>query len=614
MAITSPINIQNISGGIRSLKLGLSRTKQFAGNIKTAILNRTTFKRQAIAGRKVLQNRRSENILRRDQEDVLEATGISGVFKRAGSIATESAKGFLGRILDFITTLLVGWLLYNLPTILTMVKDLIKRVQTLFSLLQGFISNIGKAFGQLGNIFNAVLYDVIHLDFLDSQKKVQNAMKDLESTFDDFHNQFDQGFKLFTTPLGEGKGEEPVPPTGTNYIPTTPSPSRSAMTGSMKEALDIIGSHEADSSGGYDAMNQGTVRDSKGNNPRSGPSKGIIKKNLTDMTIGEVIQHQSKNLTNDNGFIHAAGRYQFIGNTLPSAMKNAGLKPSDKFSPDNQDLMAATLLKSRGLSPWTADPRSGYTSKERAIIEKGRKSNIELAQASAISQQYSSQGSSAESLANAAKSLKGMSSASGPGGGRIACVWAVNRVFTKAGITPPWGTSEYVPTAETMMIKAGYQKISKGQQRPGDLYICNNQNHIGIVLPNGNIISNSSSGAKFSWEASLQSYESEFKGPGKFYRLPGSTISSPGSNIPGQFNNAANSISANINSTINPQIDQRIIQQRRGQQIVYIDDRQPMIPSSPRSGGGGQASPQSVPEDGLNSLIKKQMLLDLAYT
>jgi len=57
------------------------------------------------------------------------------------------------------------------------------------------------------------------------------------------------------------------------------------------------------------------------------------------------------------------------------------------------------------------------------------------------------------------------------------------------------------------------------------LYICHGQAHIGIVLRNGNIISNSTSGAKFSWEAPLKEYQNYYGGPGKFYRMPGMQVS-----------------------------------------------------------------------------------------
>lgn len=169
---------------------------------------------------------------------------------------------------------------------------------------------------------------------------------------------------------------------GPSPSPGGPKPGKSTTAAGEfedihRQAAKIVQERESAGAGLYNAMNQGTVPDAKGQQPRSGPSQGIIGKNLTDMTIGEVIAQQNKSLTNDKGFIHAAGAYQFIGNTLPGAMSAAGLKPSDKFSPENQDLMFYAVLKDRGLSPWQADPRhKKYTQAEAAIIEKARKTPL----------------------------------------------------------------------------------------------------------------------------------------------------------------------------------------------------------------------------------------------
>lgn len=137
---------------------------------------------------------------------------------------------------------------------------------------------------------------------------------------------------------------------------------------------------------------------------------------------------------------------------------------------------------------------------------------------------------SAANLATTAAKMKGFSSRSGPGGGREACVWAVNRVFVAAGIKPPWGTSNYAPDAEKAMIRAGWQQVSESQRQAGDIYVSYDRNsppqiHIGIVLVNGNILSNSTSGAKFSWEGSPADYYAEYGGvKGKFYRMPGGGV------------------------------------------------------------------------------------------
>jgi len=601
MAISSPINIQNVSGSIRSLKLGLNRAKQSVSSIKTAILNRTIFKRQAIAGRKVLQNRRTENIGRRDQEDILEATGISGVFKRAGTVATESAKGFLGRILDFITTMLVGWLLYNLPTILTMVKDLIKRVQSLFSLLQGFISNVGKVFGDFGNIFNGVLYNVTHLDFLDSQKKVQTAMKGLESTFDDFNNQFEEGFKLLTTPLGEGAGEEPVPPTGTDYT------KGGVITGSEQEKVEkLLGSYEGSRLKAYkDSGGKWTI------------GEGNTTINGRPVREGDTITaEQSIQMKRDAIDDHRQRAIKQIGldnwNKLPentrvaltSIVYNYGSIPTRILSAvksGNSEKIAEGIVglsgDNGGVNAWRRKDeaqviRTGISS--RVNLPKGNQISPQLAQASNISQgslpslprtnTIPGQNYGASRDGGSRKHAGVDFDISGPNAkfySRIGGVvvgspfrfgadgWATD-IYNKE-----LGVYERIAEAAKIVVKPG-QTI-----KPGDL-VAVGESNTGVI--------------HYEIRKKIEGGFENSLDPISFLKNQKSQIAqvsppiSPGQNVP------------------------QITQERRGQQIIYIDDRQPMISSSPRSAGGGQASPQSVPEDGLNSLIKMQMLLDLAYT
>ena len=132
-------------------------------------------------------------------------------------------------------------------------------------------------------------------------------------------------------------------------------------------------------------------------------------------------------------------------------------------------------------------------------------------------------GGAVTSLGDAAASLKGMSSATGPDGGANGCVWAVNKVFAKAGIEPPWGSSLYVPTAEQMMIEAGYPQVDYGSRQPGDIMVMYDrqsppQAHIGVVLPDGNVISNSSGKAAFTWIDTPEGYNAYYGSTGKIYR------------------------------------------------------------------------------------------------
>ena len=136
-------------------------------------------------------------------------------------------------------------------------------------------------------------------------------------------------------------------------------------------------------------------------------------------------------------------------------------------------------------------------------------------------------GGSSSSLAQAAQSMKGMDTSKGPDGGNNACVWSVNQVYKRAGIRPPWGDALRVSNAEAAMKREGYFQVSENERRPGDIYIARDnhptepQTHIGVVVGNGNILSNSSSKAKFAWEGPPSQYEQEYGRKGIFYRMPG---------------------------------------------------------------------------------------------
>jgi muramidase (phage lysozyme) len=88
--------------------------------------------------------------------------------------------------------------------------------------------------------------------------------------------------------------------------------------------------------GGYNSMNQGTSGNRIVGSTHNASS--ILGKNLTDMSIGEVMAHQK------SGSLFAAGRYQIIPETMIFAVKAAGLSANDKFSPENQDKLAIALI------------------------------------------------------------------------------------------------------------------------------------------------------------------------------------------------------------------------------------------------------------------------------
>jgi len=121
--------------------------------------------------------------------------------------------------------------------------------------------------------------------------------------------------------------------------------------------------------------------------------------------------------------------------------------------------------------------------------------------------------------------LGDFSSASGPAGGRLACVWAVNKIMNNAGLDVPWGGSLNVDVAEGALKSGGGVAVQSSQAQPGDIVIWGTPTdgrHIGIVTAAGNppqVISNSSSRARFSWRDDNDAVTRYYGGTSRIYRL-----------------------------------------------------------------------------------------------
>lgn len=107
----------------------------------------------------------------------------------------------------------------------------------------------------------------------------------------------------------------------------------------MATAFDSLLSFIASGEGGYNSMNQGTRDGRIVGSTHNAASK--LGKNLTDMTIGEVIGHQEAKR------LFAAGRYQIIPETMKGILPSSGLSTSDVFNQANQDRLGIALIRQR---------------------------------------------------------------------------------------------------------------------------------------------------------------------------------------------------------------------------------------------------------------------------
>jgi len=227
---------ESVSGLSRAVTNAQSSTKSISSTIKRS----NTFKRSSMRISQSTFLKRREAVRRREQESIIEASSLSGAERRSGNVASGSTKGFMGRIMDFIGSLLVAWAIKNIPIIINVVKQVIDRINRTMRVLSEFVTNTGNFLLGFGNVLSAILSNISTFDFFDSQGKVSTAVDEMRNSFDLMEGNIRSAFDILSEPLDfsplEGvfleEGEEPgaEEPAAGEAPPTAGPPGPGGMT------------------------------------------------------------------------------------------------------------------------------------------------------------------------------------------------------------------------------------------------------------------------------------------------------------------------------------------------------------------------------------------------
>ena len=369
MAITADNLTQKTSDSVNTISQSISSTRSSLSNLSSSvnrisliISNKTKVRTDLILKSRQIEDRRREAAKRRELEDQIEASKVSTDIRSGLNVASSTGKGPLGRILSFLGYMGAGWILENLPTWIAMGKEFIARMRKAGELIYSIPQTMWRILQNFGTLLSSIKQNILNLDFTDSSGEVRDSFKELTDTMNLLGSQIYGGFSSLLQPSGEVEipsTAEQQPDTNIGFPPSSQgTPGQGGrLLPIHKQALDIISGPE--SGGDYNAMNNGRAGD------RPGGAKKWLGKNLTDMTIGEIKYYQNTKKT-----LWAAGRYQIVPGSLPTAQSAAGLKDSDKFDQNNQDLLAIGLLKVQGPGAWSK--YSKYTKEEIAIMYKAK--------------------------------------------------------------------------------------------------------------------------------------------------------------------------------------------------------------------------------------------------
>ena len=174
----SSIGIESIRKSVTSLSEGLTAIGIKSRELLKQTRERNKFKSKLISQDAEFFKKRRENALRKQREDELEASTITGVTKRQGSLAQKSTRGFLGRILDFIGILLLGWAITNLPKIISAFQKLFGLIQRVVGVLGAFVTGMKDFLVSIRTGIDNFLDIFRRFNFAEDDKKIKDAFEE----------------------------------------------------------------------------------------------------------------------------------------------------------------------------------------------------------------------------------------------------------------------------------------------------------------------------------------------------------------------------------------------------------------------------------------------------
>ena len=186
----SSLNLSKINNAVGNITDTVSKSKLLIENINKKVGESNERIRTRISNSAKLFQRRQQAVRRRIREDLIEASGIGGALRRANKIVSSSTRGFLGRILDFVGTILVGWAIVNIPKIVDGVEKLMKRLQKFFNIITGFTTKLTEIFTKFSSELSGIFSNLLQVDFSQISEKMTTIMTRLQKSFQRMENGF----------------------------------------------------------------------------------------------------------------------------------------------------------------------------------------------------------------------------------------------------------------------------------------------------------------------------------------------------------------------------------------------------------------------------------------
>ena len=186
----SSLNLSKVNKAVTGITETVRKSKLLIDDISEKVGKTNERIKTKISDSAKLFQRRQQAVRRKVREDLIEASGIGGAMRRVNKIVSTSTRGFLGRILDFVGTILVGWAIVNIPKIIKLAENLFKRLNKFFKIITGFTDGLVEFFTKFTTELSVIGSSLTQIDFSNIGEQMTNIVTRLQKAFKRMENGF----------------------------------------------------------------------------------------------------------------------------------------------------------------------------------------------------------------------------------------------------------------------------------------------------------------------------------------------------------------------------------------------------------------------------------------
>ena len=177
------IKLDSINKTVSGLTEAVKKANLIASDIGKKVREANVRLRERISNANKDYQKRLDSSRKKQREELIEALGIGGAMRRTGQVIKNTAKGFLGRIMEFISVVLIGWAVMNIPKIIKGAQLLIGRLRKFFEVGEKIVKDLTEFLTNFGTELNQIFSNLLGFDFSQLQDRISSIMTKLQNDF-----------------------------------------------------------------------------------------------------------------------------------------------------------------------------------------------------------------------------------------------------------------------------------------------------------------------------------------------------------------------------------------------------------------------------------------------